>query len=527
MMQATIHPPRRVRKTLVLTVSTALLFAFGPTAHADTTGPVTFEGPTFTTGSVNGQNGWLATGNFDQAVAPSTRFPGFGTQALRVSNSVASGSFGDQTFSAPLASPAAETAKTHFDATFQVGTTLNTEQPGLHMAISPDNGTGGRMSYLRFEDQANGVHVFFDDVTDAGPLGTVADFYELDIATITRADAHTVRFSIDLLDGPSNDVVKVYIDGALKATGTTWENYYRYDPEAAASGNTVPVVSKMLIRESGTAAPDTAGQGFLVDNLAMASTSPIPASGPPAPVTRMDDFNMDGRTDLVARDAAGGLWVYPGNGSGGFLARHQIGVGWNSMTVVTPGDVTGDGSADIIAKDTTGRLWLYQGYGPRRQIGSGWGSYTISAAANMNGNGRPDLLARDSAGTLWLYPFSGNAVFGARVKVGFGWGAYTIMGAGDVSGDGRADILARDAAGSMWLYRGNNAGRVYARTLVSTGWQSRTAVVAPGNWDRRSGNDLLARDSAGRLWFTPGNNAGGMGAARVIGTGWGYMTFMG
>ena len=79
----------------------------------------------------------------------------------------------------------------------------------------------------------------------------------------------------------------------------------------------------------------------------------------------------------------------------------------------------------------------------------------------------------------------------------------------------------------MWLYRGNNAGRVYARTLVSTGWQSRTAVVAPGNWDRRSGNDLLARDSAGRLWFTPGNNAGGMGAARVIGTGWGYMTFMG
>ena len=34
------------------------------------------------------------------------------------------------------------------------------------------------MSYLRFEDQSDGVHVFFDDVTDPGPLGTAASFNE-------------------------------------------------------------------------------------------------------------------------------------------------------------------------------------------------------------------------------------------------------------------------------------------------------------------------------------------------------------
>ena len=62
---------------------------------------------------------------------------------------------------------------------------------------------GGRMSYLRFEDQADGVHVFFDDVTDAGPVGTVATFNETDIATLGRTSAHHIRFAIDFVPGPA------------------------------------------------------------------------------------------------------------------------------------------------------------------------------------------------------------------------------------------------------------------------------------------------------------------------------------
>ena len=32
------------------------------------------------------------------------------------------------------------------------------------------------MSFLRFEDHADGVHVFFADVTNPGPLPTVSNF---------------------------------------------------------------------------------------------------------------------------------------------------------------------------------------------------------------------------------------------------------------------------------------------------------------------------------------------------------------
>ena len=254
--------------------------AFAGVKNADKVGPITFE-PTqsYVVGNINGQQGWLKTGAYDVGVASVSSFPaasgyGFGTQALRLSNAVTSGSFGDQTFSPGLATPAGEgSAAAHFSARFMIGTTLATVQPGLVTSVSPDNGSGGRMSYLRFEDRTDGVHVFFDDVTDNGPIGTVATFNEKDIATLSRATAHSIRFEINFKSGPGNDVVKIFIDGKKAITGTTWENYYRYDPEASGNGNQVPTTSKLLFREGGTATATNAGNGFLVDGVTLNSSA--------------------------------------------------------------------------------------------------------------------------------------------------------------------------------------------------------------------------------------------------------------
>ena len=70
-----------------------------------------------------------------------------------------------------------------------------------------------------------------------------------------------------LKPGPGNDVVTIAIDGHRRITGTTWENYYRYDPEQAPLGNLVPTIDKLLFRVSGNATPADAGHGFLVDNV--------------------------------------------------------------------------------------------------------------------------------------------------------------------------------------------------------------------------------------------------------------------
>jgi len=240
-------------------------------ASSYTTG---FEpGESFILGNINGQSGWKKTGSFDSEIENTPVISD--VQSLRISNAVTSGSFGDQTFAPDLALGAGETgvgdAKNHYEAQFDIKSTQAAHQPGLVLSVSPDDGNGARMSYLRFEDQADGIHVFFSEVTNAGPIGTVSSFSSEDIATIDRTSAHTIKFVMDFVDGPGNDVVKIYVDGVLKKTGTSWENYYRFDPEQTGGGNLLSEVDTLIFRAGGTAAPATAGNGFLFDKVSLLS----------------------------------------------------------------------------------------------------------------------------------------------------------------------------------------------------------------------------------------------------------------
>jgi hypothetical protein len=274
------------RRCGVAVLASGVLLATPAIATADRIAPIKFEPPTYTLGNINGQNNWMKTGLYDSEVAPVSSFPAaagyrFGTQALRMSNAFADGAFGGQTFSPGLASPAGELAlNRHFEARFRIGTTKAVHQPNLRLSVSPDDGNGSRMSFLRFEDLADGVHVFFADVANAGPLGTVSTFNTTDIATLSRTRAHKVRFSLELKPGLANDVARIYIDGKLKrladpcSTGTTWEDYYRFDPEQNTVNplHIVPTISKLLFHVRGDSNPSSAGQGFLVDKVSLRSS---------------------------------------------------------------------------------------------------------------------------------------------------------------------------------------------------------------------------------------------------------------
>ena len=81
-----------------------------------------------------------------------------------------------------------------------------------------------------------------------------------------------VQFSIQFADGPAQDTVKIYIDRKTVITGTTWEDYYRYDSEQQPAGNQVPTVDKLLFLERGTANPGNLLKGFLVDRVTLGSS---------------------------------------------------------------------------------------------------------------------------------------------------------------------------------------------------------------------------------------------------------------
>ena len=133
------------------------------------------------------------------------------------------------------------------------------------------------------------------------------------------------------------------------------------------------------------------------------------------------DFTGDGRTDLLGVRSNGDLHLYRGNGAGRFAdPGTRIGTGWGAFdAVLSPGDFTGDARADVIARKPDGTLWLYAGNGrggwaaTGRSIGQGWQNFTtVLAAGDINRDNLSDLVALTSDGRWLAYPGSGRGGFG-------------------------------------------------------------------------------------------------------------------
>ena len=245
------------------------------------------------------------------------------------------------------------------------------------------------------------------------------------------------------------------------------------------------------------------------------------------------DFNGDWKNDVLARwTSSAVLKLYAGNGTGSLSVGAQISTGWGGFNAIdTAGDLSGDGALDVLARQTsTGDLWLYRGNGkggwilPRVRAGTGWQVMNaIVGVGDFDGDGRPDIVARlASNGDLYLYPGNGASGFRPRVRIATGWNRYDIViGAGDVNGDGRADLLAREKSTSrLWLHTGTGAGSIASSTVISTGWNGFTAIMAPGDFTGDRVPDVLARDRSGNLWLYPRTAAGGWTARSLVSTGW-------
>lgn len=311
-------------KRLVTIAATLALCAGGVGLVSADSRFIDFE--SYTQTSIQGQQGWGGqtppgipiNAAIDQTVvmngsgAPAS----FGNQSWRISNAFTEGSFGDMPFSPSLTNEAGETnaqngngvltfsggdRQNHFDlqwdfASADPGAGTDCSTTGLtcsYLSMAPDRGDGARMSYIRLEDDTTGLRVFFDDYQDVAPYGSLKDpaagcsgqdgFVETMVASgLSRTEAHTVKLSMDFVDGPRNDVVKVYVDGELRHTGTSWEDYFRWCTE---SGGGVPggtaqdqsrTVDSMIFTVrggDGETHHNNRGKGFLIDNLAYASST--------------------------------------------------------------------------------------------------------------------------------------------------------------------------------------------------------------------------------------------------------------
>ncbi|MEV0093697.1 FG-GAP-like repeat-containing protein [Streptomyces sp. NPDC050738] len=277
----------------------------------------------------------------------------------------------------------------------------------------------------------------------------------------------------------------------------------------------------------GTLSNVQAWNGTALTTTQIAVMANVGQAKSPYTYTDLTDFTSDGNPDIVAEDSTGELWLYPGNGNGGWATGPlHIGSGFTGYTFAGVADFNKDGYADVIAMDPSGGLWLYPGSAvhdlsrPRIKFTSGWSGYAFAGVADFNKDGKPDLIARHPDGTLKLFPGTGSgAGIGAAVQLGTGFGAYTFAGVADFDKDGNLDVIARDSAGLLWNYPGNGSNDVSGGPQVGSGWNGYTfAGVADFNTDGYV--DIIVRDDAtGALWFYPRSSTGW--ATRVqLGNGW-------
>ena len=172
------------------------------------------------------------------------------------------------------------------------------------------------MSFVQMRDSgASGIEIYFfdyqtdEDGNDLDPvLGAGPHFVKRLVATgLARNQVHTIKITMELREGETNDIVKVYVDGVQRLVGTSWEDYFRENE----GGNTRPVDALMIMtRVKQGARPDSDGLGFYIDNIQIDV-----ANAPAAPSTvNVDpnghDFECDGSTTATRALAPDGKCAF-------------------------------------------------------------------------------------------------------------------------------------------------------------------------------------------------------------------------
>ena len=313
---------RNVVRRIVTAAATAgaLAALLATPASADSDDAGGFE--SFALGEPLGQFGWATqdiggynAANFDNEIVDPSAVWGtaLGTRALRMSNAVYSLAFGNQLQSFSLVDEAGESAAA--DSPYSGGTrqsrlagsitfasATQTYQPGLAITISPDEGSGTRMSFFRITDEPGGLKIVVSLLDNSIP-----DFVTETIAeNLDRTQVHTFDFIIDFVEGPENDVLWTRVGGACETWNEsgTWETYHRL---YGGGGLTHPVDS-LLFRVSGDPGANAAallGNGLLFDNISLeSSTVPaMPPIGVPGAPAAPDVFVSDDTVTVVGSAA--------------------------------------------------------------------------------------------------------------------------------------------------------------------------------------------------------------------------------
>jgi hypothetical protein len=244
------------------------------------------------------------------------------------------------------------------------------------------------------------------------------------------------------------------------------------------------------------------------------------------PRSRASDFNGDGHSDVLLRNASGALWINLYNGTQ-MVGSGPAGSPTTDWDVVATADFNGDGKSDVALRNhTSGQLWFnfydgvnINGSGP---AGSPTNDWDFAGTGDFNGDGKSDIMLRyHTGGELWVNLYDGVNIIGSGLA-GSPATTWDVAGIADFDGDGKSDVLLRDhTTGQLYLnfYDGVTLKTSGSAGFPSTDWD--VAGIGDFNGDARA-DVLLRNHTSGQLWinFYDGINIKTSGSAGFPATDW-------
>jgi CARDB/FG-GAP-like repeat len=243
------------------------------------------------------------------------------------------------------------------------------------------------------------------------------------------------------------------------------------------------------------------------------------------------DFNHDGSSDVVWRNANGALALWEVNGGAvsgsAFTSNGALVAPDSSWSVAGISDFNGDGKADVLWRNTAGQLadWTMSGsaiassgfVNVNGTIAAPDPSWNVVAVGDLNGDSKSDIVWRSATGALagWLMngPTITSSGFlnanGALAAPGSSW---NVVGSGDFDGNQRIDLLWRDnASGELALWSMNGTQIAGSGDVMAGGVAARPdsswSVAGVGDFNGDGHADLLWRNTDGTLaeWLMSGS----------------------
>lgn len=353
----------------------------------------------------------------------------------------------------------------------------------------------GRQGSLAHDDDLDLYILIF--LCTNGPKGQAGWYY----STTASLDTE-VWTAPELITGSLGPWQIPCPETGVRGNGTQFDGFY---PSIVSLDPTLPVghihnTGRIYFLDGCDAGTATSGQRDFNyrDFTIIGGPSPVGTSPP----VSTHDFNGDGKSDVLWRDAAGDIGSWLANGST-ILTTGVLGSVTANWSVVGQRDFNGDGFADILWRDTAGNvgMWLMNGnkVASASVLGNVPTNWSVAGTGDFNGDGYGDILWRDTSGNVGIWFMKGTTVQQSAIvgNVPTNW---TIAGA-----DMRGDIFWRNTMTGevgMWVMAGTSVAQSVDFGIVPLTWK----IAGIGDFDGNGSTDILWRDTSGDvgIWLLNG-----------------------